>query len=334
MTVYFDNRWKGMHGIGRFAKALESALRLPPLDIKGIPTSPLDPIVLYFSMRKLRGGGAVFSPGYNAPLFMPRPYVFTIHDLNHIDRKENSSVLKRLYYNLVIKRACHKAFRILTVSEFSRNRISSWAKIPKEKVINVGNGVEDCFNQNVLPYDPGYPYFFSVSNRKAHKNEDRLIEAFSQANIGLETRLLLTGESNDALSKVCQRCGVYDRVIFVGSVSESELARLYRGALALVFPSLYEGFGLPVIEAMACGTPVITSNTTSLPEVSGGAALLIDPNSVKDIKNGIERLYKDKILRKTLSKKGVERAAMFTWGSVANKVRLVLDELNEDKCYY
>lgn len=297
--------------------------------IDGSPSSPLDPLRLLWAMLKLPRGTPVFCPGYNAPLFVVRPFVFTIHDLNHIDRSENSNFLKRLYYRLIMRRACRKAFRILTVSEFSRQRIIEWAGIDANRVVNMGNGVGQDYHPDVTPYDPGFRYLLHVGNRKAHKNDSRVMRAFARANIDPDIRLMFTGHANKALLLLSKRLGVEKRVVFVGRVPEEDLPHLYRGALALVFPSLYEGFGLPVIEAMACGTPVLTSNTTSLPEVAGGAALLVDPLSVEQIIEGVERLCTDDILRESMRQRGLRWAAQMTWDDSAAKVEAVFDELKK-----
>jgi len=279
------------------------------------------------AMRKLPANAALFSPGYNAPLLLSRPFVFTIHDLNHLDRPENSNFLKRLYYRLIIRRAARQAFRVLTVSEFSRGRIIDWANLDPARVVNVGNGVEPHFTPDAVPLTPGYPYLLCVGNRKAHKNEARVLEAFARAEIDPDIQLIFTGDATTQLTIISQEFAVEKRVSFLGRVTENNLPGLYRGALALLFPSLYEGFGLPVLEAMACGTPVLTANTTALPEVVGDAALLVDPLSVTQITRGIEQLCADESLRQELRQQGLTRAAEFTWDHVVARVHSVLSEL-------
>jgi glycosyltransferase involved in cell wall biosynthesis len=329
--IFFDSRWIGNHGIGRFARVLDERLGLKHLAIGGSPSSPFDPLRLLFAMlfRTPKKAG-VFSPGYNAPLFIVRPYVFSIMDLNHIDRPENSNFLKRLYYRFIMRRAARGAFRVLTISQFSMRRIVDWADVDPSRVNNVGCGVDACYHPDVPPYSPGYRYLLCVSNRKGHKNEPRVLEAFAKAAINPDIRLIFTGHANDVLASRCRQYGCEDRVVFVGRVAEEELPSLYRGAVALVFPSLYEGFGLPVVEAMACGTPVLTSNTTSLPEVAGDAALLVDPLSVDEIAAGIERLCTDIALRENLQRKGLLQAARFSWSDVAARVESVLAGLGCD----
>jgi glycosyltransferase involved in cell wall biosynthesis len=174
-------------------------------------------------------------------------------------------------------------------------------------------------------YSPGYPYLLHVGNTKAHKNISRLIEAFAQANIDTPIHLILTGKCTLPLTQLIKKYRLENRVIFSGNLSEKELVEYYRGALALTFPSLYEGFGLPPLEAMACGTPVLTSNITSLPETVGDAAVLIDPYNIDSIKTGIEQITQDTLLRKNLIEKGHERITLFSWDKTAAAVQTILN---------
>lgn len=323
MKVVLDNSWLGLGGIGRFS--FEIIRRLPYDDkfwISGNPASPLVAIKLIWFVSK---SSVAFLPGYIPPLFSRGRYVFTVHDLNHVDRPENSSFLKKLFYKFVVRRGCKKAYKILTVSEFSKKRIVEWSGVSPEKVVNVGNGVDESFNPDVAAYNLGKPYYLCVGNRKAHKNEARVVEAFAHAHIDEDIHLVFTGETEPSLEKLVQELNVFSRVKFIGSVTEEELPSLYKGARGLLFPSLYEGFGLPVLEAMACGTPVITSLCTSLPEVAGDAAILVDPMQTPELQDAIERLEQDASLRHELVAKGFDRAKLFTWEKTAQKVQEVLD---------
>jgi glycosyltransferase involved in cell wall biosynthesis len=324
--ILFDERWIGSHGIGRFASEISQRLILHPLNIGGSPTAVFD--IISLTLRLAFCKSIVFSPGFNAPLFGLERYVFTIHDLNHIDTA--SSLLKRLYYGLIMKKACSKVPFVLTVSEFSRQRIMTWAKLPSNRVINVGNGVSSIFSIDGDRFDPGYAYLLCIGNRKPHKNEARVVESFSKASIDPTIHLLFNGSPSDELLALARKHGVSERVDFLGKLDETTLASVYRGAIALVFPSLYEGFGLPVVEAMACGIPVITSNVTSLPEVGGDAVILVNPKSIDEITISIERIINDESLRMKLRASGLIRAKEFSWDSVAARVQCVLDSLNEE----
>ncbi len=330
MKYYVDSSWKGMGGIGRFyneiIKRLDGIVTLPSLEK---PTSFYSAISYSRLISKLEKESVIFFPGYIPPMFCKCKYIFTIHDLNHVDRLENSGFLKRVFYKIFIMRGCHKASAILTVSEFSKKRIIDWAQVDPSKVHNVGNGVDGVFNVNVSPFIANFKYLLCVSNRKLHKNEQALIKAFASSSIDKQIKLLFTGNSTSEIMMLVNSMGLKDRVIFHGFIEDKNLPSLYRGALGLVFPSLYEGFGLPVVEAMACGTPVLTSNTTSLPEVAGDAAILVNPESVDEIKIGIEKLVLDQALREDLIAKGFEQAKLFNWDDVAARVQAVLDKVAE-----
>lgn len=322
--IYADQRRIGDHGIGRFARHVLAAFDYCPVPLETDPDSPLDPWRLTRALSKLTPWDFFFSPGYNPPLYCTAPFVFTLHDLNHLDRQENSSRLKRLYYATVVKRACHLSANILTVSEFSRDRIIEWSGVPPEKVVNVGCGVGLEYHSEVAPYNLSYPYLLCVSNRKLHKNEFRTVEAFARARLPETMRLVFTGEPTLELADCVKRNHVTERVQFLGLISDAHMPSLYRGAEALVFVSLYEGFGLPVLEAMACGTPVVTSNTSALPEIAGDAAILVDPTCVEQIVESIERIVCDMSLRQQIRDKGLLQAAEYSWERTIAKVRTVI----------
>src|SRR5438067_4301700 len=197
--IYYDDRWRGPHGIGRFSAALLERLPGMPLRISGNPAGPLDSLKVALVLRTLPRGSVFFSPGYNAPLFSKIPFVFTLHDLNHIDRTENTSFLKRLYYRLILKRACKQAACVLTVSEYSRRRIVEWSGVPEDRVLTVGNGVDPSFSAGGRRYAPGYPYLLCMGNRRLHKNELRVIEALSVAEMPREMRLVFSGPPTEWL---------------------------------------------------------------------------------------------------------------------------------------
>ncbi|MCE8040711.1 glycosyltransferase family 4 protein [Halomonas daqingensis] len=323
MRIVVDKTWFGLGGIGRFSEEVIARLSYDA-DCK-LSCHPASFMASAKLSRSCKRNMVAFLPGFVPPAISFGSYVFTIHDLNHLDRPENSSLGKRLFYRFVIRRGCKKAYAILTVSEFSRKRIVEWAGVSSDKVVNVGNGVDKSFNSDVIPYNLGTPYYLCVGNRKAHKNETRVVEAFAQADIDEGIHLVFTGASEPSLEAMIQEHNLSSRVKFMGTVTEDELPSLYKGARGLLFPSLYEGFGLPVLEAMACGTPVITSNCTSLPEVAGDAAMLVDPLDTQELQDAIERLEQDASLRDELIVKGFDRAKLFTWEKTAQKVQEVLD---------
>jgi glycosyltransferase involved in cell wall biosynthesis len=322
--VTFDARWIGDHGIGRFAGELQKYLPgLIPYQAKRRPWHPLDPAILAMDLWRRRAK-LFFSPGYNSPLQWPNPFVFTLHDLNHLCVKDNSSAMNRTYYRRLIKPACHRAAFVLTVSQYSKGEIAAWAGLRDDKIANVGNGVGAPFTSLGPKYDPGFPYVLYVGSHKPHKNLPRLLRAFAISRISNEVRLVMTGKPSPALQANVEKLNLAEKVVFVDSSNNEELACIYRGALALVFPSLYEGFGLPPLEAMACGVPVITSNVCSLPEVVGEAGILVNPLEVDAIADALCRIVQDSGLRAALRQSGLQRAKEFTWEQTAQKTKTVL----------
>ncbi|MDR3477922.1 MAG: glycosyltransferase family 1 protein [Gammaproteobacteria bacterium] len=328
--ILADGRWNGPHGIGRFSSEILSRLQQTdilnegprPLSLKNLLWQPLT-----LNQQK-KHYDVYFNPGFNPLLYSPIPFVFTICDLIHLQFPGGNKYLKRLYYETLIKPAAKRAHKILTISEYSKNKIVEWTGIAPADVINVSCGISEHLTPKGTRPDLAYPYLLHVGNTtKPHKNVARLLKAFAQAHIDPSIRLVLTGSQTSELNAIIQAERLQDRVVFSGVLSEAQLADYYRGATALVFPSLYEGFGLPPLEAMACGTPALTSNLTSLPEVTGDAAILIDPYRVDAIADGIERIVNDTALRQTLIEKGLERAKRYTWGNTSKSVQTVLDNI-------
>jgi glycosyltransferase involved in cell wall biosynthesis len=315
--ILSDARWTGAHGIGRFAR--EVLRRLPEhhrLERGPKPLSLADPLWLLCQVC-CRRPAVYFSPGFNPPPACPIPFVFTIHDLIQIRLADVATPAKRLYYEWIVKPACRRAFRVLTVSEYSRSDILKWSGIPEERVVNVGNGVEKPFEPDGPRYEPGFPYILYVGNFRPHKNLDRLFEAFRRVRCpGL--RMLLAGAPSGAL-------GAQDRIHVIPGLSDDALARVYRGASLLVLPSLMEGFGLPALEAMACGAPVVVSRRTALPEVVGDAGVYVDPFDITDIQRALECVLGDAGRRATMRALGIQRARLFSWDSVAARVQTVLE---------
>jgi glycosyltransferase involved in cell wall biosynthesis len=319
-----DARWVGAHGIGRFAA--EVLRRLPEhrqLAHGPKPVSAADPLWLAWKLAAARPN-LYFSPGFNPPPFGSLPFVFTIHDLIHIQVPAEASLAKHLYYRMIVKPACRRAHRVLTVSEYSRAQIVEWSGVPPHRVVNVGNGVGPPFSPDGPRRQAGGPYVLYVGNPRPHKGLATLLHAFR----GLpdsDLRLVLAGRLGAETAQRVRSLGIGHRTEIVDSPTDHELACLYRGAMVLVLPSLMEGFGLPALEAMACGTPVIASRAGSLPEVVGDAGVLVDALDPGAIQRAMESALASPESRAAMRAKGIERARQFTWDAVAAKVRAVLD---------
>jgi len=324
--ILADGRWNGPHGIARFAREIYA--RLPPMQwVGGTPLfHPLDPLSLGLQTRRA-GCKAFFTPGFNPPLFEKVPLVLTVHDLNYVYFPDNSDAMRRAYFRYLVRPACRRAHKVLTVSQFSRSHIMQWADVGADRVLNVGCGVSGAFQPSGERHQPGYPYVLMVGQDRPHKNVQRSIRAFAQSGLNREMKLLIAGDLRPQTWALADSLGLNGSVVALGSVSEERLPPLYRGAAALCMPSLFEGFGLPVVEAMACGVPVLASTATSLPEVAGDAAVLLDPLDVDRIAEGLQRVVSDSALRAQLRLRGIERAAQFSWQRTVNSIRKVLDDL-------
>ena len=326
--IYFDERWLGPHGIGRFAAELMQ--RLPgvvPLQVPVAKLSLLDPLVLSWRLGGKRSG-IFLSPGFNAPLYSPIPQVLTLHDLTHLEIPEESGPLIRAYYQMIVKPAVRRAWRVLTVSETSRNKIAAWSGIDRQRIHVVGNGISSAFT----PGDPPFPnkassYFLHVGRRASHKNIERLIQAFAlcRKRSGSEIRLLFTLKPDRATLESAARHGVDKAIDFLGNLDDTTLAACYRGAIALVYPSLAEGFGIPIVEAMACGTPVISSDIEAIRETAGrDNAWLCPPTDVDAIANAMQHLMSDEPLQQRLRENGLAHSRQFSWDAVAERARHAL----------
>ncbi len=325
----FDARWQGMFGIGRVSSELRSRLvGFVGADLGGNPYAATDSLRLTYYLRHKRPN-LFFSPGYNAPLGKPCEFALTVHDLNHISVPRNKTALKSLYYNVVLRPAVRNARLVFTVSDFSRQQILQWSNVDADKVVAIRPGVARVFEPTGQASIRTRPYFLYVGNGRPHKNLRRVLIAFAASRLDRDCDLIVIGLTRRQGLELARTLKVERGVLFLGRVSDEDLAALYRGALGLVFVSLYEGFGLPIVEAMACGTPVLTSNTASMPEVAGDAALLVDPLRIEEIAAGMRRLIEDDSTRKDIVLRGLRRAALFNWDCAAQVIQKKLDEVTD-----
>lgn len=271
------------------------------------------------------GASVLLNPINTAPVAFPRN-IIVVHDLAFLEHPEWFSGGFQRLYRMVVPRAVRRACAVMTVSEFSKSRIVELLKVPAEKVHVVYQGKDPAF----VPAEPEKvrmvqgrlgierPYLLYVGSITPRKNLAGVSSAFNIARSRLpEHELVVAGVAGVQFPKVDSRSVRADGVRCLGYTTDEDLPALYTGADALVYPSLYEGFGLPPLEAMACGTPVITSSVSSLPEVVGDAAVLIDPTNVEEIADAMVRVVTDGELAHNLRARGLERAKMFSWEETA-----------------
>ena len=333
-----------LHGIARYA--LELACRLPALapDLRfsgltgpeGLPAglgaltprlplhrcpvgflSPLEQPALAASLARL-GPELFHATSFSLPALWPGRLVATLHDANHLVLAEEYGASRRVYYRLVVGPRAKTARALITVSDFSRDELARELGLSPYRLQVIPNGVDaryqpqpaselkDVRERLRLPAR----FLLAVGNTKPFKNLGLLADVAQELP---EPLVLLAG------ARAVFELGFPEGTRELADVPEDDMPRLYAAATALLLPSRYEGFGLPALEAMACGTPVVAARATSLPEVVGEAALLLPPNDASAWKDAAQRLVRDDALRRDLSARGRERAALFSWDDCARR---------------
>src|ERR1700692_4291674 len=287
---------------------------------------------------------------FSVPRALPCPYVMTVHDmLEHMSRAREQSGLWRSIYFQTTKRVLAGAARIFAVSNFTRNEIEKLFEIPSERIEVVYNAIDERFlhghateaDRDLIArrYQVTYPFLLYAGRISPHKNVVRMIEAFSALKTVLEKdnafpdlKLIIIGDyvsGNPDLRRTVVRSGVQNDVRFLGFVPIEVLRTFYDQAKIFVFPSLYEGFGLPPLEAMAHGTPVVTSNVSSLPEVVGNAAVLVNPENVFEIMRALHRVLVDQPMRERMKERSYRQAAKFSWEKSVGRINQAYREVLE-----
>src|SRR6202043_1686275 len=278
---------------------------------------------------------------FSLPRALPCPYVMTVHDmLEHMSRAREQSGFWRSLYFQTTKRVLAGAARIFAVSNFTRNEIEKLFDIPPERIEVVYNAIDERFlsghataaDRDLIArrYQVTYPFLLYAGRVSPHKNVVRMIEAFSALKTELERdhaypdlKLIIIGDDlsgNPDLRRTVIRSGVQNDVRFLGFVPIEVLRIFYDEAKIFVFPSLYEGFGLPPLEAMVHGTPVVTSNVSSLPEVVGNAAVRVNPENLLETLRALHRVLMDQSLRKRMKERGYLQAAHFSWETSVRRI--------------
>ncbi len=285
-------------------------------------------------LPKLVSDGVLWSPANTGPISVSRQ-VITIHDVAALDHPEWFSKKFSSWYSLLLPRVARKAEKIITVSEFSKSRIVEKCEVDPDKihVTYLGVGEEFKRKKDKLLDDTilsnlglvSEKYYLFVSSLEPRKNMIGILNAWKAwKDKPKDIYLAFIGDTTEIFSSVDLSYD-QDNIVFTGRISDEELYIVYRNAYTFLYVSLYEGFGLPVLESMAAGIPVIASNTTSIPEAAGGAALLIDPLSINDISNAMKRLFEDKDFRDRLIILGNEHVKSFSWDLTAQKTLSVIN---------
>lgn len=270
----------------------------------------------------------------NAMSRPPVPQVVTVHDLIPLKFPQDAPRTVRLNFRYRLPGILARSAAVIAVSDFTRRDVLETYDLDPGKVTVVGEGYEEHLFRG--EYDPRVleshglgagGYYLYVGNASARKNLPQLIRAFAAVASAVPCDLVLAGSKSPSerreLESAAEKAGILGRVRFLDYVPRDHLPSLLSGAIAFVFPSLYEGFGLPVLEALACGVVVVAANTTSIPEVAGDAALYVDPTDEKSLAEALLRA-RDPDLRRVLSRRGRERCRMFDWKDAARRVLAVI----------
>jgi glycosyltransferase involved in cell wall biosynthesis len=268
--------------------------------------------------------------------------IVTVHDMTYKAYPETLPFMIKLLLNWKLGSSCKRADKIVTVSEFSKAEIIKYFHIEPDKIVVVPSAVDNkwyfpvsdtesiirCKNKYAIPGE----YYLYVGTIEPRKNIEGLIDAYYRLKQKRPEvpKLVIAGKKGwlyDAVFKKVEALHIKNDVLFLGYIANEDISPVICGALAFVYPSLYEGFGLPPLEAMACGVPVLTSNRASLPEVVGDAAITVDPLHIDEMAAAMERLFTDKKLREELSRKGLEQAKKFSWETAASKTIKLYEEL-------
>jgi len=272
-------------------------------------------------------------PFINIPLLYCGKLLVTVHDVNFLTMPQFLSFPQRIYAKIVFATIRHKAVHVLCVSEFSKYEFMRLVPGTKDNVSAILNGTAPQWFEPPHNADNPHtdPFFLFVGNVKPHKNLVRLLQAFEKIADKIPHNLVIVGKKEGFIigdnQALAYPSSLSERIVFTGYIHDDILRQYYAHATALAFPSLYEGFGLPALEAMACSCPVLTSNITALPEVCGDAALYCDPYSVEDIGQQLLRLATDTGLRNDLIARGRQHAAALTFEDCADKTVNVIQNL-------
>ncbi len=324
MQLAFDGRvlrHSARTGVEHYAESIYGQLQRHFELLKPISTQHYLQQVWEHTILPLKGrkSDLLFCPANIAPLYLPANtrLVLTLHDVAFKRFPQSFSPMFRIYYSLLVPKNIDRADRIITISEASKKEIIRFYPEAEEKLTVIPLGIHEKYR--VLPKIQKRKQILYVGSINERKNVTGVIEAFERLPEAQHYTLVIVGNffGNFSLSekseKVLERAAANKNIVFKKGLDDEALIREYNEASCFVFPSFYEGFGLPPLEAMACGTPVITSNVSSMPEVCGDAAIYCDPYNVDDIAEKIRIVLQNRLLQAQMREKGLTRAAGFSW---------------------
>ena len=278
-----------------------------------------------------------------APIRCKIPIILTLHDIIFLEPQETSKMsfyqkMGRYYRRLVVPKILKKCKRVITVSEFEKNNIISKIGISEEKIITIYNGYNKDFKPLIdsqciyNKYIDSPYYFFHFANTEPRKNTQGILNAYSQylKQSNIKRKLLITGITRIKLQEILNNNhieDISDWIVLTGYIPSDDLPYIYNSAFALLFASFREGFGIPIIEAMACGIPVITSNISSMPEVAGPDAILVNPRNAEEITEKMLLLEKDETIYQKQKEIGIRRAQQFSWKYTAEQLLTVYEDV-------
>lgn len=252
--------------------------------------------------------------------------IVTLHDIAFERFSKNFDWKFGIFYRLLIPRIAKKAIKIITVSKFSKQEICDFYKIPSQKIYVIYNAASNIFHQKIKNYSE--KYVLAVSSLNYQKNFHSLIRAFNMLDDN-NIKLFLVGDINRNFADIGLLKDIQGNknIVFKGRIDDDELISLYSNAVCFIYPSLYEGFGIPPLEAQACGCPVVCSNAASLPEVCGDSVMYFDPYNVEDMRDKIQAVLYDENLQNELRRKGFENIKRFSWEFSAKQVIKIIENL-------
>ena len=334
------------HDLIAYVSADSAANSIPSnIRTRRVGTNPFLRLGFELAMRCRQDRPDLLHVQYTAPLACPVPIVVSVHDVSFLEHPEYFTRDRAMQLQFTVRRTVYRAARILTGSEFSKASILKvYGDLNEDKVVVVPNAAAQEFRPIAREtaaaavrerFQIHAPFVLSVGDLQPRKNQIGLIRAFARlvrAYPQLKQNLVLAGKETwfaDQVHRAARESGVADRIQFCGFVADNDLLQLYNACDLFVFPSFYEGFGLPALEAMACGRSVVCSHTSALPEVVDGAAILFDPYSIDEIGRALADLLLDPELRARMERLGLQRAAHFSWQKTAQRTLSVFHDVLE-----